>query len=205
MLPNLDQKSRKFSLTILYGSSHFKAVSPVNWSSLLHISFYVLLILRKLALYALCWWRVRIAKRLENWLNGCMKVSSVERNQVTMKSWVDETTFTQSSSDVSSLSMNRMKSHNVDMSKILRKAKLEADLKQLEWHKSANDAALKVGRQWLLGFQLWWAMCNVLFNVLTPWRKLFLICVQCVQLTSISVIDVVVLQQHDVNFLSSYS
>lgn len=76
-----------------------------------------------------------------------MKVSSVERNQIAMKSWVDETSFTQSSSDVSSLSMNRMKSHNVDMSKILRKAKLEADLKQLEWHKSANDAALKVWRQ----------------------------------------------------------
>jgi hypothetical protein len=61
-----------------------------------------------------------------------------------MKSWVDEASFTQSSTDVSSSSMNRMKSHKVDISKSLRKAKLEADLKQLEWHKSANDAALKV-------------------------------------------------------------
>jgi hypothetical protein len=61
-----------------------------------------------------------------------------------MKSWVDEASFTQSSTDVSSSSMNRMKSHKVDISKSLRKSKLEADLKQLEWHKSANDAALKV-------------------------------------------------------------
>lgn len=62
-----------------------------------------------------------------------------------MKSWVDETTISKSSSDISFLSMNRMKSHKApDMNKSTRKAKLEADLKQLEWHKSANDAALKV-------------------------------------------------------------
>ena len=61
-----------------------------------------------------------------------------------MKSWTDEIMFLQSSSEVSCLSMNKIKSHKVDMSKSLRKAKLEADLKQLEWHKSANDAALKV-------------------------------------------------------------
>ena len=45
--------------------------------------------------------------------------------------------------DISRISMNGMKPQKTIINKS-RKAKLEAELKLLEWHKLANDAALKV-------------------------------------------------------------
>ena len=61
---------------------------------------------------------------------------------MTMKNWVDETTVG-TSTDISRISMGGMKGQKIVINNS-RKAKLEAELKLLEWHKLANDAALKV-------------------------------------------------------------
>ena len=65
-----------------------------------------------------------------------------------MKNWVDETGVSQTSTDISriSMGMNGMKGGKSIINNS-RKAKLEAELKLLEWHKLANDAALKVRRR----------------------------------------------------------
>ena len=60
-----------------------------------------------------------------------------------MKNWMDETGVSQTSTDISRISMNGMKGQKSVINNS-RKAKLEAELKLLEWHKLANDAALKV-------------------------------------------------------------
>ena len=62
-----------------------------------------------------------------------------------MKSWYDGTNIYQTSTDVSRISVSGAKGHK-NVINNSRKAKLEAELKLLEWHKLANDAALKVGR-----------------------------------------------------------
>ena len=73
-----------------------------------------------------------------------MGASSTYKLAVIMKSWYDGTNLTQTSIDVSRISVSGAKGQKNAMNNS-RKAKLEAELKLLEWHKLANDAALKVG------------------------------------------------------------
>ena len=61
-----------------------------------------------------------------------------------MKNWHNEAAAFQASTDISRISVTGMKGQKRALNNS-HKAKLEAELKLLEWHKLANDAALKVG------------------------------------------------------------
>ena len=62
---------------------------------------------------------------------------------VAQSSWMDDRSLG-GATDISRISINKMDGGGGDHGKIRsRKAKLEAELKLLEWHKMANEAALK--------------------------------------------------------------
>lgn len=61
-----------------------------------------------------------------------------------MKCWVDDTSLSVASTDISRISINGNMKGQKSVMINSRKAKIEAELKLLEWHKLANDAALKV-------------------------------------------------------------